>query len=124
MKKLLLVLGFGLIALTAKAQAKIEFAQDTIHYGTIEQGSDKVRFNNFKNTGNQPLIITNAIGSCGCTVPSYPKNTPIEPGKEGEFKVTYDTNRVGRFIKRVTVQSNADTPSTFFVIEGTVTAKQ
>ncbi|MEZ4987377.1 MAG: DUF1573 domain-containing protein [Saprospiraceae bacterium] len=54
------------------------FEDTTVDYGTIEQGADPYRVFAFTNTGNAPLVITNAKGSCGCTVPTYPKE-PIAP---------------------------------------------
>ena len=59
----------------------------------------------FKNTGAKPLIITGARGSCGCTVPTYPKK-PILPGEEGVIEVRYDTKRLGKFRKTVRVTTN------------------
>ena len=64
----------------------------------------------FTNTGNQPLKITNAKGSCGCTVPSWRKkdgSSTWAPGESGEIRVRYDTKRVGVINKSVTIQSNA-----------------
>lgn len=75
-------------------------------YGTIEQGSTGVRFFKFTNTGTAPLLIQNAKGSCGCTVPSYPRE-PIMPGENGYIKVKYDTKRVGNYAKYVTLTTNA-----------------
>ena len=60
----------------------------------------------FKNTGNAPLIISNAKGSCGCTVPEWPKE-PIAPGAKASIKVKYDTSRQGVINKNVTITSNA-----------------
>lgn len=87
-------------------EALIAFDKDVIDYGVIEQNSNGVRIFKFKNNGSVPLIIKNAQGSCGCTVPSYPKE-PIMPGKSSEIKVSYDTRRVGKFKKTVTIYSNA-----------------
>ena len=61
----------------------------------------------FKNTGTEPLIIKNARGSCGCTVPNWPKE-PILPGEEGQIEIRYATNRVGKIDKRVTVTTNEE----------------
>lgn len=95
------------------------FEKETVDYGTIEQGSDPYRFFKFKNTGNEPLIITHAKGSCGCTVPTYPKE-PIAPGESSEIKVRYDTNRLGRFTKRVTLTTNAGDAKKMLTIKGEV----
>ncbi|MGP8217588.1 MAG: DUF1573 domain-containing protein [Bacteroidia bacterium] len=88
----------------------IKFETDTIKYGTIAYASDGYRFFNFTNTGKEPLIIKETHGSCGCTIPTAPKE-PIQPGQSGQIKVHYDTQRPGHFIKSVTVTSNAN-PST------------
>lgn len=122
MKNLITILFIGLISLSVNAQdkvAKIDFKADTIDYGTIEKGADGVRIFEFTNTGSAPLIITKASASCGCTVPSWPK-TPILPGKSGEIKVKYDTNRVNPIRKTITVLSNADTPTVALKIKGLV----
>lgn len=99
--------------------AKIEFETTTIDYGTIERNSDRERIFKFTNTGTEPLIISHAKGSCGCTVPTWPKE-PIMPGKTGEIKVNYDTNRVGTFRKTVTLTTNATPASVVLNIKGTV----
>lgn len=119
------------VAITAKAQETVTpdpmnpnapvmtFESEVIDYGTIEYGSDGVRTFKFKNTGKEPLIISNAVGSCGCTTPSWPKE-PIKPGETAEIKVKYDTNRVGNIDKNVTITSNASTPTKVLKIKGTV----
>ncbi|MBK7407756.1 MAG: DUF1573 domain-containing protein [Saprospirales bacterium] len=76
-----------------------------VDYGKIEQGADPYRVFKFTNTGKAPLVIENAKGSCGCTVPTYPKE-PIAPGETSEIKVRYDTNRIGKFTKTVTLTTN------------------
>lgn len=93
---------------------KIEFDSTIVDFGTIKQNSDPFRVVTFKNTGKKPLHITTCKGSCGCTVPTCP-TTPIMPGESGELKVRYDTKRIGRISKTVTVKSNA--------INGTITLK-
>ncbi len=100
----------------------MEFESMELDYGTIEQGSDPYRFFNFTNAGNLPLVITNAKGSCGCTVPTYPKE-PIPPGEVGEIKVRYDTNRVGPFTKRVTLTTNVGDDPIVLTIRGKVERK-
>jgi hypothetical protein len=118
---LLFVLSLGITTATAqetskkakKAKAtvaKVEgagmvFVNETIDYGTIARNSDGKREFVFTNNGNAPLIITNAQGSCGCTVPSSPKE-PIMPGAKGVIGVKYATDRVGPFTKTVTIKGN------------------
>jgi Protein of unknown function (DUF1573) len=76
-------------------------------YGTIEYNGEPLRVVKFKNTGTEPLIIKNARGSCGCTVPNWPKE-PILPGETGQIEIRYATNRVGAIDKRVTVTTNEE----------------
>jgi hypothetical protein len=86
--------------------AKIEFSKETHDYGTVKYDGDGTCQFEFKNTGDEPLIISNAKGSCGCTVPEFSKE-PIAPGEKGVIKVKYDTKRPGPINKSVTVTSNA-----------------
>lgn len=97
------------------------YVNEVLDYGTIEYDSDGTREFKFKNTGKEPLIIYSATGSCGCTVPTAPKE-PIKPGETGIIKVHYDTKRVGSFEKTVTVASNGKTASKTLKIKGTVKA--
>ena len=103
--------------------AGMVFVSETIDYGTVAANSDGKREFVFTNNGNKPLIITNATGSCGCTVPTYSKE-PIAPGAKGVIGVKYDTSRAGQpFTKTVTITSNATgTPSKTLTIKGTVLA--
>lgn len=95
----------------------IAFTETTHGYGTMTKGADGNYTFTFKNTGSLPLVLTNVKSSCGCTVATWPRE-PIAPGKTGEIKVKYDTNRAGPFQKTITVTSNAKT--TVLIIKGTV----
>ncbi len=113
-------------AFSAKAQttpvdngAVIEFSKETNDYGTIKYDSDGYCTFEFKNTGKSPLIIANAQGSCGCTIPEWPKE-PIAPGKKGAIRVHYDTKRPGPFTKSVTITSNGSSTPKVIYIKGTV----
>ncbi len=103
--------------------AKIEFEKMVHDYGSIEYGANGQCTFDFKNTGNAPLIISNAKGSCGCTVPSWPKE-PIAPGATATITVKYDTKRPGAINKSVTITSNAvDEPTAVLRIKGNVGPK-
>ena len=102
--------------------APVTFQQTEIDYGTIEQNADPYRTFTFTNTGSEPLIITNAVGSCGCTVPSYSK-APVAPGDSGEVKVRYATDRLGKFRKRVTLTTNVSEEPIVLTIMGEVLEK-
>jgi Protein of unknown function (DUF1573) len=100
--------------------AGMVFENETIDYGTINKNAEGKREFVFTNNGTKPLIITTAQGSCGCTVPTTPKD-PIAPGAKGVIGVKYDTARVGAFTKTVTISSNAEgMPSKVVTIKGTV----
>jgi hypothetical protein len=102
--------------------ADIKMDKTTHDYGTIKQGDNGECTFKFTNNGKEPLVITNCVGSCGCTVPQCPKE-PILPGKSGEIKVKYDTQRVGGIYKTVTVNSNAKSGNVTLTIKGTVEEK-
>ncbi|MDA6072261.1 DUF1573 domain-containing protein [Flavobacterium sp. AC] len=134
MKKIILFAMLAVVGITAsnaqakKATAKVAkvegagmaFETETIDYGTIAHNADGKREFVFVNNGTKPLIITNTQGSCGCTVPTTPKE-PIAPGAKGIIGVKYATDRVGAFTKTVTVTSNAEgQPTKVLTIKGTV----
>lgn len=128
MKKVIYLLGIMLLmAGVAKAQEvkaqngpEIEFEKVVHDYGNIPyNGNGECEFR-FTNTGNEPLLIQKPKSSCGCTIPSWPKE-PILPGESEVIKVTYRTNRVGNINKTVTVTSNATKNSTVVLrIKGAV----
>lgn len=102
--------------------AGMTFVNETIDYGKIAHNADGKREFVFTNNGNKPLIITNTQGSCGCTVPTSPRE-PIAPGAKGVIGVKYATDRVGQFTKTVTVTSNAaGQPTKVLTIKGEVLA--
>jgi hypothetical protein len=140
MKKAILTLSLALVAIfgmnfSATAQieegsnaipengAKIKVDKEVHDYGTIEQGGDGTCTFTVSNVGDEPLIISMCKGSCGCTVPTCPKE-PIAPGASASITVKYDTKRVGPINKSVTITSNAvNEPRKIVRIKGTVKAK-
>lgn len=97
----------------------IKFEKTVHDYGTIYQNSDGTCEFIFKNTGKEPLILSRPKSSCGCTVPTWPKQ-PILPGKSDVIKVTYATKRVGPINKTVTIYSNASNSPVIIRIKGKV----
>jgi hypothetical protein len=94
--------------------------EKTVHdYGTVAYGGDGVSTFKFTNTGKEPLILQQPQSSCGCTVPSWPKE-PILPGESNEIKVTYNTKKVGPINKTVTIRSNAKNNTVVLSIKGKV----
>jgi|GEM_PF-2303803 len=86
----------------------VNFASPTHDFGPLMQNSVNTYSFEFTNTGQHPLVITTAIGSCGCTAPEYPKQ-PIPPGGTGEIRVVYKPGiQEGYQTKTISVQSNTD----------------
>lgn len=102
---------------------KFKDKDNTHDYGEVPEGPTAEYDFEFKNTGKKPIIITEAHGSCGCTVPKWP-HEPILPGKKGTIHVTYNTDhRPGPISKEVTITSDAMEKSTVLHIRGTVKPK-
>lgn len=98
----------------------IKFEKEEHDFGKIKQDTqNKYKFK-FKNTGTNPLLIENAVGSCGCTVPTYPKE-PIAPGAIGEIEVVYSPGKQkGQQQKTVTVTANTEPKETRVQIKAEV----
>jgi hypothetical protein len=105
------------------SQAEIVFEKETHDFGNIEFGGDGTYAFRFTNTGKEPLVISDAKGSCGCTVPKWPKE-PVMKGQSNAINVSYDTKRVGPFTKTVTINSNAKSAVKVLTIKGNVLAKE
>jgi hypothetical protein len=103
------------------SKAILTLESDIVDYGTIDQGGEPLRVAKFKNTGTEPLIISGAKGSCGCTVPNWPKE-PIMPGESSQIEIRYDTKRVGAINKTVTVTSNDPAGKHIIQVKGTINA--
>ena len=102
----------------AAGGASVEFEKDVHDFGNMKQHGDASTEFKFTNTGAAPLIISNAKGSCGCTVPEWPRE-PIAPGQSNIIKVKYDSKRVGPINKSVTITSNAEnSPTKMIRIKG------
>ncbi|GAB4311480.1 MAG: DUF1573 domain-containing protein [Bacteroidales bacterium] len=100
----------------------ITFDKMVHDYGEIPKGGDGTCEFKFKNEGKEPLILSNVRSSCGCTVPSWPRQ-PILPGESNVIKVKYDTKRVGIINKSIYVYSNAKTSPVTLKIKGKVLAE-
>ena len=126
MKKILvltMLLFCGMSVALAQKPAEIKFDKLTHDFGTFSEKSPVVSCTfTFTNVGESPLIINQAVASCGCTVPEYTK-TPIQPGEKGEIKVTYNgTGKFpGHFKKSITVRTNGAVEMTRLYIEGDMT---
>lgn len=101
----------------------IAFAQESHDFGTIYQDSENRHVFSFTNTGSEPLVIESARGSCGCTVPSYPKE-PIAPGATGEIEVIYKPGKQkASQNKTVTIVANTEPKNTVLNIKANVLEK-
>ena len=107
-----------------KEMPKMVFEKELYNFGTISQG-EKVQFSyKFKNEGEAELIITSAKGSCGCTVPKWPK-APIAPGEKGEIEVVFDSNgKSGKQHKKVTIVANTMPATSVVALTGEVVAPE
>lgn len=103
-----------------KELPEFEFESEVFDFGEISQGEKVETSFKFKNIGTTNLIITDAKGSCGCTVPSYPQH-PIAPGEEGVINVVFDSNgKQGRQNKTVTLIANTQPNTKVLAIKGDI----
>lgn len=87
----------------------MDFEEETHNFGELQEGPKETYVFEYMNNGTEPLIVTKAKGSCGCTVPNPTPalNTPVMPGQSGSITVAYNTkNRIGTFTKSVTLDTN------------------
>lgn len=121
MKRQLLFWAALHLAVAALAQPRISFDETSHNFGQVYSGSGKVSHQfSFTNTGTEPLIISNAVASCGCTIPSWSKE-PVQPGKTGYILAEFNPeNRAGYFTKTIQVQSNHQGGAVSLNIKGTV----
>jgi hypothetical protein len=104
--------------------SKLSFEKVEHDFGTIKEGEIVQHIFKFKNSGNSPLVITNASGTCGCTVPEWPKE-PIAPGKSGEIKVSFNSKgKSGVEEKEVYVMANTIPNKTTVRIKSLVLSKK
>ena len=108
--------------MTSAMAQEIKFDKLTHNFGTFSEKNPVVTcVFTFTNIGDAPLVINQAMATCGCTVPSYTKE-PIQPGAKGEIKVTYNGTgkALGHFKKTITVRTNGAVEITRLYIEGTM----
>lgn len=132
MKKVFLTIKIILLTIIVNGQSVLKedsnypimtFESEIIDYRTITQGANGVREFKFTNSGNEPLIISEARKTCGCTIPTWPK-APIKPGESSVIKVKYDTKRIGMINKSVIIISNAKREQITLRIKGKIIASE
>ena len=102
---------------------EMSFAETEFDFGTVEEGAVVEHEYKFTNTGSAPLIVVNAKGSCGCTVPTWSKE-PIAPGAEGTMLVKFNTNgKPNAQTKTVTIKANTESGTESIRIKGFVNPK-
>ncbi|MDO4820002.1 MAG: DUF1573 domain-containing protein [Prevotella sp.] len=120
MKKVVLFIFAMMLTSIVMAQAEIKFEKLTYDFGQFSEATPVQTCTfTYTNTGNKPLIINQAIASCGCTVPEYTKEA-VQPGEKGTIKVTYNGRGKfpGHFKKSITIRSNAKSEMVRLYIEG------
>jgi hypothetical protein len=130
MKKMILsaiclIMAMAVYAGVLGGEAEISFEKLTHNFGSFSESAPKVTCTfAFKNVGDSPLVIHQAIASCGCTVPQFPKE-PIQPGEGGVITVTYNGagKFPGHFKKAITIRTNGKNEMTRLYIEGDMTPK-
>jgi hypothetical protein len=133
---LLLTLGFTMASMAQESvipnpdpnAPDMKFESEVIDFGTIDYDANGVREFKFTNIGKSPLTITAVTAECGCTTTTIDgkqgwPSEPILPGKSGVIKIKYDTKRVGRFEKNVTITSNAKFATKKLKIKGEIKPK-
>jgi len=96
------------------------FAETTFDFGAVDEGEVVSHTYTFTNSGDEPLVLSNAKGSCGCTVPSWPRE-PIAPGQSADVTVTFNSkNKKGKRNQKVTITANTNPPQTFIYLTGEV----
>ena len=125
MKKRLLTLLAAVVCMggmSVSAQAVLKLDTTNHNFGKFDENTPVTHVFKFQNTGDEPLVIHQALSSCGCTIPKFTKD-PILPGKSGEIKVTYNGKGKypGHFKKAITIRSNASNKLVRLYIEGEMT---
>ena len=101
----------------------MSFSETEFDFGMVDEGEKVSHTYKFENTGSEPLILSNAKGSCGCTVPKWPKE-PIAPGESGVITVEFNSkNKKGKRNQKVTITANTDPAQTFIYLKGEVKPK-
>ena len=96
------------------------FEELTFDFGTVTEGEKVSHTYNFTNTGSEPLVVSDAKGSCGCTVPKWPRE-PIAPGASSQITVEFNSKgKKGQRNQKVTLTANTNPPQTFLSLTGTV----
>ncbi|HMQ60417.1 MAG TPA: DUF1573 domain-containing protein [Flavilitoribacter sp.] len=98
----------------------LKFEETVYDFGKVVEGRKVTQVFTFTNTGQEPLVLTNALGSCGCTVPKWPRE-PIRPGETASITVEFNSkNKIGQRNQKVTITANTEPPQTYLYLTGEV----
>ncbi|GAB3986938.1 hypothetical protein GCM10028807_05420 [Spirosoma daeguense] len=114
---------FVFVAVGYAQKGVMKFAKETHDFGKVEQGKPVTHVFEFKNTGTDPIVISDAQASCGCTKPSWTRE-PVLPGKTGTVSATYNAAAAGPFNKSVTVTSNGESGQIVLYLKGEVVTQK
>lgn len=117
-----LVLFIGLTTVSFAQKGVLKFKEETHKFGKVPQGVPVTNEFVFTNTGTDPVVISNAAASCGCTTPTW-TTTPVMPGKTGSVKATFNAATPGLFNKSVTISSNTEGGQVILYLNGEVVPK-
>ncbi len=107
-------------AVPAGPLTEVAFDEVEYDFGTVAEGEKVKHVYKFKNTGSEPLVLSNAVGSCGCTVPEWPRE-PIAPGASAEIMVEFNSQgKAGDRNQKVTVTANTNPAQTVLSLKGKV----
>ncbi len=110
-------------AVASMPKTTISFEADTYDFGKIKEGTIVEHTYKVKNTGSEPLVISNCRASCGCTIPVWPKD-PVAPGATANIEVKFNSSHKGGDVsKAVTVTANTEPEQNFITIKGFVEAE-
>ena len=107
----------------AAAYPEVTFDETEHDFGTIDQGTNVEHTFTFTNTGEAPLVITNATSSCGCTVPEFTRE-PIAPGEKGELLVKFDGTGQNQVTKTINITTNTEAGREQLKIKAFVSPRQ
>ena len=108
------------VAAATAPTTEMTSAETEYDFGTVPEGEKVAHTYTFTNTGDEPLILSNAKGSCGCTVPKWPRE-PIPPGGKGEVPVEFNSNgKSGDRNQKVTITANTNPAQTIIFLKGKV----
>ncbi|MCB0657459.1 MAG: DUF1573 domain-containing protein [Saprospiraceae bacterium] len=111
-------------AIPAGPTTSIQWMEDEFDFGTVSEGEVVTHVFKFKNTGSEPLIVTDARSTCGCTVPKKPTD-PVAPGETGEISVEFNSRgKSGTQSKPITVTANTNPAQTKVTLKGEVVKKE